>query len=186
MARAKFLYMGTHGINHGDFHMNNVLVSPSTGDVYVIDFGRARSLSAENTRLVAASVEAEDYVQGLRILLMSGTTSKELVGDTPNQYLDLCVAQHWANTAEVNRAIKRLTRDGPFLKHYNQFYGWVFSDAFLNVNKRDKKKIAEKWKELRQDDRKFGKEFQGDSLSSFGSSLSTSSGGRTRRRKRTS
>lgn len=186
MARAKFLYMGARGINHGDFHKSNVLVSPSTGDVYVIDFGRARSLSPEDTRLIEASVAAEDYVQGLRLLLMRGSSSRELVDDRPNKYLDFCEARHWANTAEVNRAIKRLTRDGPFLKHYTPFYGWVFSDAFLNLNKRDKKKIAEKWKELRQDARTFGKEFQGDSLSSFGSELSTSSGGRTRRRKRTS
>lgn len=188
LARAKFLFLGAHGINHGDFHKNNLLLSPSKGELYVIDFGRASALSPENARLIAESVKAKDYVQGLRTLLMSSKITKDLVDPTPNKDLDLCVAQHWANTAEVNRAIQRLTEDGPFLLHYERFYGWVFSDDYLNLSKEDKKGITKEWNTLQAQEstHKFGREFRGSSLTSFGSALSTSNGGRTRRKRQTS
>ena len=186
MARAKFLFMGMHGINHGDFHLNNLLLS-RTGALYVIDFGRATTLSPEAIGLIAESVEAKDYVQGLRTLTMTGKYSNERVDATPNPDFDLCEASQWENTGKVNRAIKRMVRGGHFLTHYEKFYGWVFSDDFLNLTKKAKKGITEQWEELKRLDtpRAFGREFRGDSLTSFGSSLSTSTGGRTRRKRQT-
>ena len=188
MARAKFLFLGAHGINHGDFHQNNLLLSPSKGELYVIDFGRANALSPENVRIIAESIEAKDYVQALRTLLMSSKITQDLVDEAPHKDVDLCEARHWANTAEVNRAIQRLTEEGPFLLHYEQFYGWVFSDDYLNLSNEDKKGITEQWNILQALDstHKFGREFRGSSLTSFGSALSTSNGGRTRRKRQTS
>jgi len=188
LARAKFLYLGAHGINHGDFHKNNLLLSPKTGELYVIDFGRASAVSAENRRILAESIEAKDYVHGLRILLMSSKITKDLVNETPNKDIDLCEANHWANTAAVNRAIQRLTKDEHFLLHYEKFYGWVFSDDYLNLSKEDKKGITKEWNMLQaqESNHKFGQEYRGSSLTSFGSALSTSTGGRTRRKRQTS
>lgn len=188
MARAKFLSLGLMGINHGDFHRSNVLLSWEKDKVYVIDFGRAVPLSAEQTQRVKDSVAAEDYVQGLRTLLMTAEYTKELAISSKNKNLKLCEARHWANTPEVNRAIETMVQRKHFLKYYKDYFGWVFSDDALNLTQEDKAAVAEQMKKLKRERKRrtFGRHYLGESFSSFGSSLNSASGGRTRRKRRKS
>lgn len=188
MARAKFLSLGLMGINHGDFHRSNVLLSWEKDKVYVIDFGRSVQLDAEQTQRVKDSVAAEDYVQGLRTLLMTAEYTKELAISSKNKNLKFCEARHWANTPEVNRAIETMVQRKHFLTYYKDYFGWVFSDDALNLTQEDKAAVAEQLRKLKRERKRrtFGRHYLGESFSSFGSSISSASGGRTRRKRRKS
>ena len=188
MARAKFLSLGLMGINHGDFHRSNVLLSWEKDKVYVIDFGRAVPLNDEQTQRVKDSVEAGDYVQGLRTLLMTAEYTKELTVSSKNRNLKFCEARHWANTPEVNQAIETMVKRKHFLKYYKDYFGWVFSDDALNLTEEDKAAITEQMRKLKRERKRrtFGRHYLGESFSSFGSSLNSANGGRTRRKRRKS
>jgi tRNA A-37 threonylcarbamoyl transferase component Bud32 len=188
MARAKFLTLGMMGINHGDLHRNNVLLSWERDKVYLIDFGRAEALDAEQTQRIKDSVAAEDYVQGLRTLLMTADFTKEVTVSSKNKNLKLGEARRWANTPEVNRAIAALVKRQHFLTYYVNYFGWVFSDDALNLTQEAKAAITEQLRKLKRERKRrtFGRHYLGESFSSFGSSISSANGGRTRRKRRTS
>jgi hypothetical protein len=199
VARAKFLYMGMKGLNHGDFHRNNALVAG--GKVHVIDFGRATFIPQEDVKLIEKSVQEGDYVQGLRLLLMNAQYPKEVLDfQTHSEYLDVCHHYEWANTTRVNSAItkmvdlaaKKKCQHVPchFLKYYKSHFGWVFSDDSLNLTDEAKAAVGEQMALLQgpRAAKSTVRHNRGSSMQSFGSSdtLSSASDGRTRRKRQRS
>jgi hypothetical protein len=133
-ARAKFLYLAQLGFNHGDLHTSNILVSGD--DVFLIDFGRTSRITS-NLAAIRASIAERDYVQALRLLIMtrdnkfSATNLLATTNDSGDQLLKLdkfmrlpagaldefkknlvlCKRNLWANSSVVNAAIRNLNQE---------------------------------------------------------------------------
>ena len=187
------------------------------GNLYVIDFGRATHIEADFKEDIIKSIKEEDYVHGLRLLLLtSAHASGEIFAefDVGND-MDKLNAQSWKNTATVNAIIEKQTLEAkryhydlnppyhlfthsptapthfvsvsppfvsyepnPFslgkyalvqspgldpnlrketvfapcmslLKHY-RFYGFLFSDDYLNLTDEDKQLITDALATLRE------------------------------------
>lgn len=199
VARAKFIYMGLKGVNHGDFHRGNVL--SAHGKVYVIDFGRASLLPPKLIKLIQKSVREKDYVQALRVLVLNSSIPGKINEFVNKQAMRACARQGWVNNPIVNDTIEQMVRaarkkkcgSGPchFMQYYDDYFGWVFSDALLNLTAAAKTGIDQQLRALvRLSPAKAStvKHNRGSSFESFGSSdtLNSASGGRTRGRKQRS
>jgi len=102
MARAKFLHLASLGINHGDYHTGNILMSGRK--MYIVDFGRAFDIDTKTLALIKASILEQDYTQALRLLICRAP----IVGDVFDAFfpeLEPMNRLDWANVREVNDQI---------------------------------------------------------------------------------
>lgn len=102
MVRAKFLHLASLGINHGDYHTGNILMSGRK--MYIVDFGRAFEIDPTTLGLIQASIEEKDYTQALRLLICKSPIDGD-VFDAFYTELEQVNRLDWANVREVNDQI---------------------------------------------------------------------------------